>query len=231
MYKNVWVLTGQCSICETKYSADHEQAVENKEENRYSKVYLNSAKYLKVGQKLWVDRLFSDGVVNGMYNFHASVSAYAGDWNDSFWKHQSDGFNSISHRQIWQAFTQETIHTIAATSDYDLVLPDKLQIDEVTKEAFSVLGNDGLITAASQHSCTECTQEYKATPDTFPNEDPTVASGSRRNVAHQTDNAATNNDDMEVDKAMITMAVLDGIVIGPTVCYKFYCINNHLSNL
>jgi len=46
-------------------------------------------------------------------------------------------------------------------SDYDLVLLDKLGIDEVTKEAFSVLGNNSQIIAANHYSCTECSQEYK----------------------------------------------------------------------
>jgi hypothetical protein len=40
-------------MCNTKYLADHEQAIENAEENRFSQLYLNSAKYLKVGQALW----------------------------------------------------------------------------------------------------------------------------------------------------------------------------------
>ena len=55
IYENVPVLTGQCNVCNTKYLADHERAVEHVEENRFSRLYLNSAKYLKVGQALWVD--------------------------------------------------------------------------------------------------------------------------------------------------------------------------------
>jgi hypothetical protein len=171
---------------------------------------LNSAKYLKVGQNLWVDRLFSNGVVNGMYSFHASAAAYKEYWNDSFWKQQSNQVKPISRRQVWQAFTQETIRSIAAASNYDLILSDNLNIDEVTKEAFFILGNNGLITAANNHSCSECTHEYKRTADTLPGE----------NGAHQANIQipSTSDDDMEVDKAMITMAVLDGIVMGPTVC-------------
>jgi hypothetical protein len=210
MYKNVPVLTGQCSTCQTKYLADHERAIENSAQDKHSKVYLNSAKYLKVGQNLWVDRLFSNGVVNGMYSFHASAAAYKEYWNDSFWKQQSNQVKPISRRQVWQAFTQETIRSIAAASNYDLILSDNLNIDEVTKEAFFILGNNGLITAANNHSCSECTHEYKRTADTLPGE----------NGAHQANIQipSTSDDDMEVDKAMITMAVLDGIVMGPTVC-------------
>jgi CxC5 like cysteine cluster associated with KDZ transposases len=208
MYKNVPVLTGQCSTCQTKYFADHEWAIENDHQDKHNKVYLNSAKYLKVGQNLWVDRLFSNGVVNGMYSFHASAAAYTEYWNDSFWKQQSDQVKPISRRQVWQAFTQETICSIAAASNHNLILSDNLKIDEVTKEAFDILGNNGLITAASNHSCSECTHEYKQTADTLPGE----------NVAQQANiQIPSTNDDMEVDKAMMTMVVLDGIVIGPTV--------------
>ncbi len=41
-----------------------------------SRIYLNSAKYLKVGQALWVDQSFSQAVWNGLYSFHASGAAY-----------------------------------------------------------------------------------------------------------------------------------------------------------
>ena len=38
-------------------------------------VYLNSAKYIKLGGNLWADRLFTSSVINAMYSFHASASA------------------------------------------------------------------------------------------------------------------------------------------------------------
>src|ERR1700733_10621407 len=50
--------------------------------------------------------------------------------------------------QVWQAFVQESVRSIAAMSGSDLVLPDGLAIDEVTKEAFKVLGAYGRIAAA-----------------------------------------------------------------------------------
>ena len=60
MYQNVPVLTGQCSKCKTSYSADHETLSEvvSEEETQNRRIYLNSAQYLKVGQSLWVDRVF-----------------------------------------------------------------------------------------------------------------------------------------------------------------------------
>src|SRR5271169_2590347 len=86
IYQNVPVLTGQCLKCKTLYSADHETLSEavSEEETRNRRIYVNSAKYLKVGQSIWVDRVFSNAVVNGMYSFHASASAYREYWNNSF---------------------------------------------------------------------------------------------------------------------------------------------------
>jgi hypothetical protein len=88
IYKDVPVLTGQCPTCKTKYLADHERAVESEDENKFTRLYLNSAKYLKVGQALWVDRSFSQGVLNGIYSFHASAAAYTDYWNNSFGNNQ-----------------------------------------------------------------------------------------------------------------------------------------------
>jgi hypothetical protein len=224
VYENVLVLTGQCSTCQTKYLADHERAVVNRQEKRFSRVYLNTAKYLKVGQSLWVDRLFSNAVVNGVYSFHASANAYTEYWNNTFQKNGLEHFKVITRRQVWQAFIQETIRSIAATSNEDLVLQDGLAIDEVTKEAFAVLGNNGVIAAASQHSCSECTHEYKRTADTIANTGSAagIESGGTDEIEmdqqENTSNTSTNNEDMEIDKPMMTMAVLDGIVMGPTVC-------------
>ena len=87
IYKNVPVLTGKCPNYTTLYSADHECSAEINEESHFTKLYLNSAKYIKVGQSVWVDRVFSNAVVNAMYSFHASASAYVEFWNNSLEKH------------------------------------------------------------------------------------------------------------------------------------------------
>ena len=75
IHENVQVLTGYCPSCQITYFADHERVLQK--DDRHTKVYLNSAKYLKVGQSLWVNRVFSNAVLNGMYSFHASASAFA----------------------------------------------------------------------------------------------------------------------------------------------------------
>jgi hypothetical protein len=176
IYQNVSVLTGQCGKCKTLYSADHETLYEtvSEEETRNRRIYLNSAKYLKVGQSIWVDRVFSNAVVNGMYSFHASASAYREYWNNSFGVDKSF---KLSRRHIWQAFVQESTRTIAASAQVNLELNDGLQIDEVIKEAFDFLGENGVIRAANQHSCTQCTQKYKATSDINIGADPAAVAG------------------------------------------------------
>ena len=53
IHENVQVLTGKCPKYKTTYLADQEHVMES--DGRYIRVYLNSAKYLKIGQSLWVD--------------------------------------------------------------------------------------------------------------------------------------------------------------------------------
>ena len=54
IYEDVHVLTGRCPKCKTNYLpvADQERVITD---DRCTRVYLNSAKYLKIGQTLWVD--------------------------------------------------------------------------------------------------------------------------------------------------------------------------------
>ena len=158
IYEHVPVLTGKCPRCNTFYSADRERYEDLSARTRsWKRVYLNSANCIKIGQSLWVDRLFSTSAVNAMYNFHASASAYAEFWNNTY------GMTtiSISRAQIWQAFVQESIRTIAAESEIDLELGDGLNIKDVTTEAFQILGENGIIRAADKHSCPECTQIFR----------------------------------------------------------------------
>ncbi|KAF8814413.1 hypothetical protein BYT27DRAFT_7082358 [Phlegmacium glaucopus] len=138
-FQNVPVLTGRCPSCKTTYSADHERFIDDGGD--WNRLYLNSAKYLKVGQSTWVDREFSNAVLSGMYSFHASAAAYTEYWNNSF----GTAKVKVTQRQIWQSFVQESICTISAASNLDLELKDKLNIEDVTIEAFSCLGEKGFI--------------------------------------------------------------------------------------
>ena len=77
---DVPVLSGKCIQCGTIYYADHEHFKDS--HGLWTICFLNSARYLKVGQSLWVDRGLSHAILSGMYNFHASASAYTQFWND-----------------------------------------------------------------------------------------------------------------------------------------------------
>jgi hypothetical protein len=241
VFKEVPVLTAKCRKCETSYFADHERFLMR--DGSWNHCYLNSAQYLKLGQSLWADRKFSYAVVNGVYNFHASAAAYTQFWNDC--QAIIDSSIRITRRQVWQAFVQESIRTVAAEANINLELPDGLNIGEVTREAFEILGNKGIIQPSNDHSCSECTQPYKSRQEFINNDDPAaldpaalVGNDENENVprlegqyaelseqetvaaqqeARQRANRSTS-DDMDVDYAPVTMVVVDGIVMGPTHC-------------
>jgi hypothetical protein len=82
IYKKSYVLAGLCPQCQTQYSADRERVAG--QTGSFDRVYINSAVYLKVGQNIWVDRVFSSVVLNAMDNFHASANAYTDFWNNTF---------------------------------------------------------------------------------------------------------------------------------------------------
>jgi hypothetical protein len=236
-----YALVGKCPDCQTNYYADHERAQDAEGSNQWSKVYLNSAKYLKVGQKTWVDRIFAGAVLNGMYSFHGSAAAYAEFWNDSFWSTQPGGLKRVSRRQIWHCFVQESVRSVAAASHYNLVLSEGLSIKEVTKGAFMTLGQNGVIRSAADHACDECTHVYKNTADVITGDDPAAIVGVDENRAvpvllgdnadlaaqdaaqaqqHARDRGGGHDEPMDVDNvpsAFVTMVVLDGVVMGPTV--------------
>jgi hypothetical protein len=218
-----------------RYSPDHERIVGAN--NRITRVHLNSARYLKIGKSLWVDRVFSQAVLNAMYHFHASASAYADFWNDTYSEHQT-----ISRCQVWQAFVQESLRMVASSSDTNLTLPDKLTIDEVTTQAFDILGEKGVIRSANDHQCQDCTHPYKSVSDVLTPDDPAAVVGIDENrlvpalvgpeaplavrdaaLARQqaTEHHINVGDDMDVDNAPVRMVVVDGIVMGHQVCDKY----------
>lgn len=227
-YDKVPVLTGQCPQCQTIYHADHERTPASNKPGHFDRLYLNSAHYIKAGQNIWVDRLFSNLVLCAMYSFHASASAITEFWNNAFWEMLPGTSPKLSRRQTWHAYVQESIRTLASASGINLVLKDGLAIDEVTKEAFEILGGNGMIQAADQHSCSECTHKYKSTSDIIPNNnDPAALVGVDENTSVPTH--VTNPEDaipeqdqddgnMNIDYAPVKLVVVDGICMGPTVC-------------
>jgi hypothetical protein len=201
--EHVPVLVGECLECHTSYHVDHERYSIAEQDERFSKVYLNSARYLKVGANVWVDRVFSNAAVNSMYHFHASTSAYTEFWNSSYWKIQDVSSSPLTRRHVWQSFVQESIRTIAAVAGLDIELRDDLAIDEIPREAFTILGENGVIRAAAGHACSECTQEYRA--------------------------ASTSNADSD-DALPVRMVVVDGIVTGPKHCAYDNCTSELENN-
>ena len=218
-YNEVPVLTGQCPECHTIYHADHECAPASNQPGHFDRLYLNSAQYLKAGQNIWVDRLFSNLVLGAMYSFHASASAITEFWNNAFWEVLPGTGPKLSRRQTWHAYVQESIRTVASASGINLVLKDGLAIDEVTKEAFVILGANGIIQAADQHSCSECTHKYKSTPDIISNNNAPAAPlvGVDGNISVPTLVANPDHDNMNIDYAPVKLVVVDGICMGPTV--------------
>ena len=226
VHQDIPVLTGKCPRCETLYAADHERFKDTSTvQNSLKRVYLNSAKYMKIGKTLWVDPLFATSALNAMYNFHGSASAYAEYWNNTFGTEQI----TITRPQIWQAFVQQSVRTIAEESNIDVEFDDGLNIKEVTTQAFSLLGENGIIRAADEHACAECTQKRKDTSDVVFN-NPAAVVGVDATDDDVPDLEAppedmevdvppvTSDDEMNVDTAeYIKMVVLDGIVMGPQV--------------
>jgi len=96
------------------------------------------------------------------------------------------------------------------------------------------LGENGIIHPADQHTCAECTQPHRHSSDRMPNVDPAAVVGVDENMRvpglvegadltnpglpDQPQAVISINDDMDIDDASVNMVVVDGIVMGPTVC-------------
>ncbi|KAF8905218.1 hypothetical protein CPB84DRAFT_1893787 [Gymnopilus junonius] len=231
IYKDVPVLIGKCTTCDTTYHADHERFKDHF--GIWNNCYLNSAQFLKVGQSTWVDRKFGHAVLSGIYNFHASASAYTQFWNDCASNSGVDFMLTRCH--TWQTFIQDT-------KKIDLELKENLNINEVTKEVYAILGNAGIIELGLKHSCSQCHQPYKEVADLIGNEDPAAVLGADSNSAvpslvgeyaaqsaHETTQARQqariqaerigNNDEMNVDYDDVNM-----IVSHYFNSSRFYCV-------
>ncbi|KAF8885045.1 hypothetical protein BD779DRAFT_1442804, partial [Infundibulicybe gibba] len=165
-------------------------------------------------------------------------------WNDAYGNTDSINGLRITCRHIWQAFIQESTRSIAFESKLHLELDNNIPINEVTTQAFSILGEGGRIRPADGHACSECTQPFSAVPDYIPQQDPAAVVGVDENsivppLAIQDPalednpnniepNASANDyiNDVDADYAPVKMVVLDGIVMGPTHCTYDDCIND-----
>lgn len=124
---------------------------------------------------------------------------------------------------------KQSVRTIAEESGIDAEFDDGLNIKEVTTQAFSLLGEDGIIRASENHACNECTQKHKDTSDVVFNNPAAVVGVDATD--EDIPALAEPPEDMEVDAPQvpsddnmdtddipnIKMVVLDGIVMGPQV--------------
>jgi len=228
IYKNVSVLSAYCPKCKTSYFVDHET---HGPPNDRLKTYLNDAVYLKVGQSTYVDRVFSNAVVNGIFSFHASNAAYAEFWTNSYGKAYSI---KVPRCQMWQTFTQESIRVVSQELEIIFEAPNNTSISELTYRAYDSLGEKGGIRLSDGHACSECTQDYKAIADWVPqNNDPAALLGvddngpvpalvhgnlDVPNIPIQAPNAGPN-----ATQSPVKMVVMDGIVMGPVHCAALNC--------
>jgi hypothetical protein len=216
-YEQVPVYSGHCKECKTMYYADHERGPSDNE-GEHERVYLNSAKFIKIGQSLWVDRTFTTAVLSGMYTFHAPAAAYSEFWNNAF----DTVSGEITRRQVWQAFVQESVRLVASASNTLLTIRDGLPIDEVTKEAFTILGENGVVRSADHHECSECAHKYRRTADVIPHANDNAAEmiGMEErlfDVGRQEEAEHPDDEEDEDEVAPVKMVVIDGIVMGHTV--------------
>ena len=80
-----------------------------------------------------------------MNSFHASANAYVEYWNNSFGLQNPANAVKLSRKQIWQTFIQESIRTIAISSNILFEIDANAAIDHIKEQAFDLLGNNGLI--------------------------------------------------------------------------------------
>ena len=95
VFENVQLLSGFSSNYKTIYYADH-KCIPVTEDTESMQFFLNSAKYLKVDQKLWVDCKFSSAVINGIYHLHASTYGWANYYHDTY-SNDSNNCVTLSH--------------------------------------------------------------------------------------------------------------------------------------
>jgi len=101
------------------------------------------------------------------------------------------------------------------------------------KEAFLVLGENGVIRAADQHACSECTHDYIATTsDNTPTAHSAAVVGVDEDVEQppqqatdsgSSSSSGSTDDDMDVDKAPVRWLLLMETCFGPKHCAYENC--------
>jgi CxC5 like cysteine cluster associated with KDZ transposases/CxC6 like cysteine cluster associated with KDZ transposases len=190
-FTHAHVIGGRCGHCKTGYHADYSNFMNGPEHMRQ---LVNDAKYLKVGQSLWVDREFSAGVFNSVYSLHALSQSYTNFYNETFFPSSLP----LARRHVWQALNQESVRMIAQDTNMSLTVAFNTSISELVQYAYEQMGRHGKIAVADDHACTDCTHPWRLQADG----DPTA---------------------VEVEGAWVNMRVVDGIVMGPQHCARPKC--------
>ena len=92
----------------------------------------------------------------------------------------------------------------------------------MAREAFTYLGDAGIIRAADGHSCTECAQPYKQSADAIHHNNPTAILEDNELVLPTIVEASGSSSNSNTTQSLVKMVVVDGIVMGPTVCFQFH---------
>ncbi|KAF8989651.1 hypothetical protein BDQ17DRAFT_1256666, partial [Cyathus striatus] len=175
-----------------------------------------------------------------IYHFHASTAAFVEFWNECF---RESAFK-LSHRQTWQAFISESVRQVATYNDKTLVITsDEHDIQELIRKESEILGQKGIIACAKNHSCSECTHDYKSTPDRITNDIPAAVAGIEKNqtvpILQGEDAEQSMREEIEAralsqqqiqqtntEKPIVNMVVMDGIIMGPRHCAYENCDNS-----
>ena len=126
-------------------------------------------------------------------------------------------------------------------------MKDELPIEGLVKEAYNILGENGVIRSAENHFCSECTHEFKQTADVITEDDPAAVIGidenhdvpaltgedadlavqdaaqARHNAQHAMD---VDQISSPVEESPVKLVVLDGVVMGPTHCAYDNCTDS-----
>ncbi|KAF9490603.1 hypothetical protein BDN71DRAFT_1434547 [Pleurotus eryngii] len=105
-------------------------------------LYLNNAKYLKVGKSVWVDCIVSQAIVNANYSFHASTAAITQFWNFSFVKDVADVIPRQSNNPATVVGHDEN-HVVPDYEGHALD-PDAMEVDNNPAAVVQPAGNIAL---------------------------------------------------------------------------------------
>ena len=123
-------------------------------------------------------------------------------------------------------------------------MKDGLSIEGLVKNAYSILGENGVIRSAENHFCSECTHEFKQTADVITEDDPAAVIGIDENhvvpvltgedaelavedaaqIKYNAQHAMEiDQSPSPVEESPVKLVVLDGVVMGPTHCAYNNC--------